>query len=119
MTEETSMELICDLDRLLDQERKALMKGDLESIGALTTRKEELVSRINNLDLAPGDDLLSVHEKVTRNQALLNSALDGIRAVAKRMSDLRKVRASLEIYDESGRKKTFGSNVASSVEKRA
>jgi hypothetical protein len=119
MTDETPQQLIESLDKLLDEERKALVQGDLEKIGDLMTAKEKLIDEINALDMVAQGSLTDVHEKVTRNQALLGSALEGIRAVANRMADLRRVRAGLETYDRSGRKTNYGLQAATKVEKRA
>lgn len=119
MTDTSTNKLIETLDTLLDEERRALVTGDLEKIGQLMSQKEEIIQQINSLDQLENDTLAAVHEKVTRNQALLNSALDGIRAVANRMADLRRVRASLETYDHRGQKQNFGVQIQSTVEKRA
>lgn len=119
MKDDTSQTLIDALDRLLDRERQALLDGDLEKIGQLMPAKEDLVQQLNDLQAHQTDDLAEVHEKVTRNQALLGSALDGIRAVSNRMADLRRVRSGLEIYDRSGQKTKFATSVPASVEKRA
>ena len=51
--------------------------------------------------------------------ALLDTALEGIRAVADRVSALRRVRDTLETYDQTGRKTTFESMHKGRVEKRA
>lgn len=119
MTETIANELINTLETLLDEERQALVEGDLEKIGQLVSQKEETILKINTLDQLTENSLAAVHEKVTRNQALLNSALDGIRAVANRMADLRRVRANLETYDHRGKKQNFGIRMSSTVEKRA
>lgn len=119
MTDETHQNLIDALDNLLDRERNALLNGKLDDIGKLISAKEDLIDRINALQPDERPALDTVHRKVTRNQALLNSALDGIRAVANRMADLRRVRAGLETYDRRGNKQTFGTQTSSNVEKRA
>ncbi|MBK0325727.1 flagellar biosynthesis protein FlgN [Rhodobacteraceae bacterium F11138] len=119
MTHETPQDLINALDSLLDREKHALLKGDVEQVGKLLHTKEQLIDQINILQTAEQLQLAAVQEKVTRNQALLNSALDGIRAVADRMADLRKVRGGLETYDQRGQKQKFGTQSFSSVEKRA
>lgn len=119
MTDETHGALIDALDELLDSEREALLGGELDKIGKLMSSKENLIDKINALQPDDQQGLEAVNRKVTRNQALLNSALEGIRAVANRMADLRKVRAGLETYDRRGNKQTFDTRASSSVEKRA
>jgi len=119
MTHDTAQDMIDELDTLLDQERQALVEGDLEQLGRLLANKENLIGKINLIDTLERSRLSHVHDKVARNQVLLNSAMEGIRAVASRMADLRRVRQGLETYDRTGRKKRFDTQTHTSVEKRA
>ncbi len=119
MSNETPQKLIDSLETLLDRERKALTSGELDQLGGILAQKETLIERLNALDAMEQTNLSQVRDKVTRNQDLLNSALEGIRAVANRMSDLQRVRHGLETYDETGRKSQFSTLVQSKVEKRA
>ena len=119
MTHDSAQDMIDELDTLLDQERGALVRGDLEQLGRLVAHKENLIGKINMLDALERSRLAHVHDKVARNQALLNSAMEGIRAVASRMAELRRVRHGLETYDRAGRKKRFGTQTHTSMEKRA
>ncbi len=119
MTQHDAQALIDDLDTLLDRERQALIDGDLEFLARILTHKQGLIDNINAMGTLERKHLAHVHDKVTRNQALLNSAMEGIRAVADRMADLRRVRHGLETYDRSGRRKRFEMQASPGVEKRA
>lgn len=119
MADKSSQQIIDSLDELLDQERQALLVGDLERIGRLFSLKENLIDRLNALQTVDKDRLKLVQGKVIRNQTLLNSAMDGIQAVASRMAELRKVRLSLETYDQTGKKKQFPTRSYQKLEKRA
>ncbi len=119
MTHDFAQDLIDELDALLDQERQALLDGDLEHLGRALAQKENLIEKINALETLERSMLENVHQKVSRNQVLLNSALEGIRAVANRMADLRRVRQGLETYDRTGQKKRIDTQVNPNVEKRA
>ncbi|WP_164660751.1 flagellar export chaperone FlgN [Tropicibacter sp. Alg240-R139] len=119
MKNETPTELIGALDELLDLERMALIDGELERLGTLLPQKERLIDRINMLDSVEREVLAGVQSKVTRNQSLLNSAMEGIHAVANRMAELRRVRRGLETYDESGRKMKHNTQMSKKLEKRA
>lgn len=119
MTADTAQVLIDKLDDLLEEERRALLEGDLDAIGVLLTRKEALIDALNALAPARQPDLSGLQVKVTRNQALLDGALEGIRKVAGRMAAFRKIRKSLETYDQSGRKTTIQGEAEHSVERRA
>ncbi len=119
MKNETPTELVASLDELLDLERAALIDGELERLGALLPEKEKLIERINKLDSIEREALVGVQVKVTRNQSLLNSAMEGIQAVANRMAELRRVRKGLETYDESGRRMKHSTQLSKKLEKRA
>lgn len=119
MTHETAQAIINRLDTLLEQERSALLAGDLEKITELLGEKEGLIDGLNALEPEAEQGLQDLQAKVIRNQALLDGALQGIRKVAARMAAFRKIRRSLETYDESGRKRTIQGEVERRVEKRA
>jgi len=111
--------IINALDALLERERAALLSGDLESIAHLLEEKEALFDRLNAIPQADSPNLNALKGKVQRNQALLDNALKGIRAVAARMSAMRKIRRSLDTYDESGKRTTIEGQKAAKLEKRA
>ncbi len=108
-----------ELDILLDQERTALLSGDLQQISELLEQKEQLIDLINDMQDAEEQSLAGLIGKVNRNQVLLDGALRGIRNVAARMSELRQVRRSMDTYDETGRKTTIQGSVVSKVERHA
>lgn len=119
MKNETADELIAALDELLELERSALVEGELERLGTLLPVKEKLIHRINDLGSVERDKLTDVRSKVSRNQNLLNGALEGIQAVANRMAEMRRVRRGLETYDEGCRKRHHNTQASKQLEKRA
>lgn len=119
MTNEQFEDVIDALDDVLDAEREALLAGDLDEIGRLLERKETLIDQLATLEEADRESLEALNVKVMRNQALLDSALEGIRTVARRLAALRRVRSSLETYDEKGERHTIDVTPDGVVEKRA
>ena len=118
MTGENEDRIIAQLDALLDDERAALLDGDLSRIGSGVAEKERLVQALNaTADRA--QDLAALQAKMTRNQSLLDGALQGIRSVAARMANYRQIRKSMDTYDGQGRKHTIPGEVARTVQKRA
>jgi flagellar biosynthesis/type III secretory pathway chaperone len=107
------------LDALLEQERKALLAGDLQEIATLYDQKERLIEALNMSEHRDLAHLMRLDGKVRRNQLLLNGALEGIRSVTQRMAALQQVRQSLETYDRDGQKKRIDIRTDHSVEKRA
>lgn len=119
MTHDMTDKTIEALDDLLERERGALLEGDLDVLVRQLDEKKALIDTLNITDMAGQDSLIDLQGKVARNQALLDSALQGIRSVANRMNALHRIRRSLDTYDESGRKKTIEGLRKRTVEKRA
>lgn len=111
--------LIDELDELLDAERRALMSGNLDELTRLYENKEKLVANLNALDRLEAKRLEGLQKKMTRNQTLLSSAMEGIRAVADRMAELRRLRQSLSTYDREGKRKQIATPTEQKLEKRA
>jgi len=107
------------LDELLEVERKILLTGKLEKLVDLLPQKEALIDTLNTTEHREKDMLTQLDAKVRRNQLLLDSAMEGIRTVSRRLAALRRVRSSLETYDSTGRKQRIEIETGSNVEKRA
>lgn len=112
-------DLFASLDDLLDRERAALVAGDLKHLAELLTEKELLLERIADVGEPGRARLETLQGKAIRNQALLDSALRGIRNVANRFATLRRIRKTLETYDEFGQKSVLPAVPDSKVERRA
>ena len=119
MNDETAPDYLDALNGLLDAERRALLAGDLDALSDLLKDKEELIEAMNAARHHDADGLRRLDAKVQRNQLLLDGALEGIRSVASRVAELRKLRHSLETYDARGQKRSIELSVESSLEKRA
>jgi hypothetical protein len=111
--------ILRNLDELLDRERAALLDGDLDAISRSLREKERLIDALNGQQLMSETELSAIREKVQRNQILLGGALDGIRAVAERLYALRRIRETLETYDQTGQKTVLERLRSGQVEKRA
>ncbi|MEX0369537.1 MAG: flagellar biosynthesis protein FlgN [Tateyamaria sp.] len=111
--------LLDELDDLLDAERQALLDGKLDQVERMFKRKTALMDALGNPE--PGDEtrIEDVRSKLLRNRDLLGSAAEGIRSVAQRLATVRRVRHSLETYDERGQRKSVNLTPGSSLEKRA
>ncbi|WP_264211900.1 flagellar biosynthesis protein FlgN [Leisingera thetidis] len=119
MSNPKPQQLIDELDQILDRERAALMAGDLGKLEELLAKKEKVIGKLNAVTELERGALEQVQSKVSRNQQLLDSAMDGIRAVAARMAELRRIRKGLDVYDQAGRKTRYRTRGATRLEKRA
>ena len=119
MTYDSAQNVVDKLDNVLEQERLALLDGNLVQISELLEQKETLIDTLKSNESAAQPELQKLQDKVARNQALLDGALQGIRTVAARVAAFRKIRRSLDTYDEKGRKQTISGVVDFKMEKRA
>ena len=111
--------LFTRIERLLDQEKEAVLSGDLQQLPHLLTQKEKLFSQIAekpDLDLA----LLSrLQQKTEHNQKILDAAMLGIRAASDRMSDIKSNGSGLKTYSPQGVRAQISGVQTRSFEKRA
>lgn len=107
------------LDALLEKERDLLLKGQIDTIEDILSSKEALIDTLVQMDREDIRELQGLQDKLSRNQLLLDGALHGIRRTAARLAALRKVRRTLETYNESGHKQTIEGRVARKLERRA
>jgi len=119
MGEDDAQSLIDALDDLLDAEREALLQGKLDEVSRLHSRKERLIDDLSRYEFRDRDGIGDLRAKVERNQALLDSALEGVRSVARRLAAIRRVRSSLDTYDSLGHKLNVDVQSTGSLEKRA
>ncbi|SFR00620.1 hypothetical protein [Poseidonocella sedimentorum] len=117
MTDATN-DILSDLDALLKTERDALLSGNLDAIARITEEKTALIEALGAAEPEP-EELDEIRAKVRRNQDMLASSLKGIRAVAERMSELRRVRKEMTTYDANGQKTVVKTTLSEKMERRA
>jgi hypothetical protein len=112
-------DLIARLDEILTIERKALLSGDLARLESIVQEKEQLVGELNTLEMAKTAASDDVNAKLKHNQALLEGAMQGIRNIAEKLAEIRRIRREFDTYTEQGEKNRLKGDVESSFEKRA
>ncbi len=106
------------LEALLEEERQALLAGDIGRFATLADRKEALAGRLQGQDADPAT-LAALRSRLERNAALLDAALAGIRSVADRLAAMREVREALATYDPRGQRRNIRQAAAPRLEKRS
>ncbi len=119
MKHQSTGQLLLQLEDLLEWERKSLVQGDLDAVVRILSEKERMIESLATIDPDHKNQFNTVYLKAERNQELLKSALEGIRAATERISVIQKIRTTLETYDRNGQKTTVGSFVHQQIEKRA
>lgn len=107
-TDKSHEAILTALDALLEEERKALLQGDLDLIGTLLEHKATLISGLEDASPDKADAIRPVQLKLRRNQDLFDQALAGIRNVANRLGDMRQLRRSMDVYDAKGHRSPIG-----------
>ncbi|WP_372835712.1 flagellar protein FlgN [Puniceibacterium confluentis] len=119
MMEQTDADITVALDRLLDEERTALLAGELSRIEGIIHRKSALIDALAESSIDDFAAVSALQVKLRRNQTLFDQALAGIRTVASRLSSLRQLRKTLETYDHHGRKSALLIADNTKLERRA
>ncbi|WP_299349248.1 flagellar biosynthesis protein FlgN [uncultured Shimia sp.] len=104
MVNHSPSETLSQMVDLLDKERQAMLKGDLDMLTRLIADKERLLEQLETYQPDQKNDLSALRAQVESNQTLLASTLEGVHSVANRLQVLRHVQRSLETYDSLGRR---------------
>ena len=107
------------LDALLERERSMLLTGQLADLPGLLSEKEALIDQLSTMDAEEALKMDGLKARALRNQELMDNALRGIRTVAERLGTMRRLRRSLDTYDQAGRKTSIVTATGHQVEKRA
>ena len=106
------------LNDLLDAERQAILRGDLDPLVRIGPEKARLMQHLpgSTTDSAPVQRL---REKAGRNQELLIAVARGVKNAVRRLDAMKTQDISLKTYDRSGTSHRMASKPQPSLEKRA
>jgi flagellar biosynthesis/type III secretory pathway chaperone len=105
------------IDELLEDERRALLSGDLMALSSIADRKEALAQQLSGTKPA-GPELVALRRKAERNAELLEAATKGLRSVTRRLAEIQRANGPLETYGQDGTRHTLGAG-RGSLEKKA
>lgn len=111
--------ILDELNELLDEEKAAILRGDIDTVGRILDTKRHLLDMLNELNAAETNGLDEIRQKLLRNQDLLEHSQKGVQAVFHRIATLRSVQSSLETYDRQGKRREYRLATGEKVEKRA
>ena len=90
---------------LLERERAALLRGDLEGLARMADRKQDLVADVRRLPM-DADALSRLRQASLHNGTLLDAAAQGLRAASTRLHQLLHG-ADFVTYDTNGQRQTL------------
>lgn len=103
MTHDAHEQTVSDLQDLIEEERHAVLRGDLDHVARVFDRKSALIDALNGTQGGGGPDLGELRSRIERNQTLLEAAMRGARTAADRLKRMRRSRETLTLYDARGR----------------
>lgn len=106
------------LDRVLDEERNALLRGQLQSLDrSYRIKFLEKHSKTNFGDLR--DFRVDViRRKLKRNEELYDSAVEGIESARNRLNDILRTKQNLTTYTRNGKSQKVWLTRSSSFERK-
>lgn len=110
--------LIEALHELLDREGQHLRRADFSRLEEQGAQKDRLINLLDHSAMADSAALEGLRDHARRNAALMMASLRGVRAARRRFDLLHRVQTSLNIYDNTGRRRDVTIDNAS-VERRA
>ncbi len=106
-----------EIETLLDDERTALLSGDLMALGDIAARKESLAASLSHYSF-DREALSALRRKAEKNADLIEAAMKGLRSVTRRIAEIRRANGPLTTYGQDGSQQTLGSG-GGSFERRA
>lgn len=104
------------MNRLLDQERSLLLKGDIAGLDPIAREKARLAPELG-VTVTDEQNLQELRHKAMRNDQLLNAALKGVRAARTRLQEIRNGGAPMTTYGTDGQRHAIGPT--STISRRA
>ncbi len=106
----------------LDEEREIIRSGRLTGLADLVEQREAAIALLD----APGAEMTpqivagveEIAERARRNAALLEAAIEGVKAAEKRLAQIYEARDTLGTYERDGTKST-GPVSSGKIERRA
>lgn len=95
------------LERLLEDERKLILAGQFDGLADVTDRKAAALTELADWKL-PAARLSGIAARVSRNQALLDAAIRGIKDARIRIETVIGAAGTLATYDSQGKKADIG-----------
>ena len=102
-----SDEILRRAEALLAEERRAVMAADFDALDEIAGRKAAVMSELRDVR-APAERLRQLRRTAERNGELLAASARGLRAVIRRLSEIRSANGPLRTYSQDGRQQTFG-----------
>lgn len=93
------------LTALLDREYDLAVSGDFEGLDRLLREKEASIAELTASGALTREAAQQLATKADRNQRVLRAASEGIRDVARRLAELRRLQDGFDSYSADGHRR--------------
>jgi hypothetical protein len=93
---------VARLERLLEDERAAILDGALDRLEGIAAAKAAAAEGIGPAPVATPERLARLRAAAEGNRRLLDGAAEGLRAAIRRIEAARRAAAHLDTYTEGG-----------------
>lgn len=90
------------LKTILHTEHAAILAADFQGLNALAQEKETLLAGLPTMG-ASDQDLADVAQRVRRNQALLMSAMAGVKTAQGSLAEAQSIAKGSNVYERNGK----------------
>ncbi len=113
----SELTLVTRIETILQAERAALRAGSFDALEKIAPIKASIVPHLMSGKLATGH-LTRLRHIAARNEAMLAASMEGVRAAATRLAQIREALEPLNTYSQDGERQKLGRGKAK-VERRA
>lgn len=92
-----------DLMTLLEQERQAVRRGQVDQLSDIAARKDQMMGHVAAMQLTR-QDARALRDAADRNGRLIAAALSGVRDAQHRLAALSEASDGLTVYSADGAK---------------
>ena len=106
------------LDRVLDEERNALLRGQIQSLDH--SHRIKLLEKHSKMNFSDLRDFRVevVQRKLKRNEELYDSAVKGVESARNRLNEILRAKQKLTTYTKNGKSKKVTLTRSSSFERK-
>ena len=103
MTSEKILNSVSQIFELLDQEKNALIDGDVEALQTITQQKQNWIDALPDAPLSlEFDQIRKIKVMSEQNAALSQACQAAQKSVLGRLSEIRKIQKTMGIYGVDG-----------------
>ncbi|NSX56563.1 hypothetical protein [Parasulfitobacter algicola] len=114
-----STHVIAKIADILEKERQAMIRGDLNILSELTGQKEKLHDALSKSAPLSHSDIVQLKRRAEQNQKMLEAVKQGISSALNRLSSIRDAQKPLTVYGASGQISSLEKADHKSFERRA